>query len=508
MIGLACALPLLAGVVLLGGGTELSARAARRTGIGVSLLTLLLVLVAWGSGEVVDLPWLPALGLRLHLALDGISGPLAVLAAGVTVAACVTTLAERPRGGSTATFVGCLLLTLAGALATFAARDALLFVVAFEVVLVPMWVLITRFGDPRDPRARREAGARFVIYTGVGSTLMRLGVLLLVTRSGTADLAALAAARGAGIGDGTQLAIAVLLTLGLAVKVPAWPLHSWLPLAHTTAPTAGSMLLAAVLLKMGTYGLVRLPLATVPDGFARIAPVLAVCGVIGIIWGGLVCLVERQLKRLIAWSSIAHMGFVLLALATGTATGVTAALYGNLAHGLISALLFLLVGGLKRQWGGDDLTIARPALRERAPVTGVLLLTGLAAGLGLPGLAGFWGEFIAIVAALEPAEGRPVGLFLTCAVVAAIGAALAAAYSLRVARLVWLGEGHTDEGEETTVIATGPARAVEAGTGEAGELRRSETWPAAALAVGVLVLGVAPMLVLAVTQPVVTAVIP
>lgn len=522
MIGLACALPLLAGAVLLGGGTEVSARTATRVGVGASLVTLALVVTAWVTEAVIDLVWLPALGLHLHLGLDGISGPLAVLAAAVTAAACLTTLADRLRGGSAATFVGCLLLTLCGALATFAARDAVLFVIAFELVLVPTWVLITRFGDDRDPAARREAGARFVIYTGVGSTLMLLGVLLLVSRAGTADLAALGAARGEGLGSGVQLLVAVLLTLGLAVKVPVWPLHSWLPMAHTTAPTAGSMLLAAVLLKMGTYGLVRLPLATVPDGFGRIAPVLAVCGVIGIIWGGLVCLVERELKRLIAWSSIAHMGFVALALATGTATGVTAALYGNLAHGVISALLFLVVGGLKHRWGDDDLRTPRPALRERAPLTGLLLLTGLAAGLGLPGLAGFWGEFPAIIAALDPADDRPGLLFAVCAAVAAVGAALAAAYSLRVARLVWLGEGHTPDPGEPAPVATSdedePTAVLEPATAvlpvtqaedvtKGDELTRAELLPGAVLALAVLALGIAPVLVLAVTDPALAAVV-
>ena len=338
---------------------------------------------------------------------------------------------------------------------------------------------------------------------------MLLGVLLLVSRMGTADLATLGAARGEGLGSGVQLMIAVLLTAGLAVKVPVWPLHSWLPMAHTTAPTAGSMLLAAVLLKMGTYGLVRLPLATVPDGFARIAPVLAICGVAGIIWGGLVCLVERELKRLIAWSSIAHMGFVALALATGTATGVTAALYGNLAHGVISALLFLVVGGLKHRWGDDDLGTPRPALREQAPVTGLLLLTGLAAGLGLPGLAGFWGEFPAIIAALDPAEGRPVALFVVCAAVAAVGAALAAAYALRVARLVWLGEGHTpvpDVPEEGPGSDDGHTAVLPSAT-QREELARVELFPGAVLALAVLALGVLPGLVLAVTDPALTAVV-
>ena len=142
-----------------------------------------------------------------------------------------------------------------------------------------------------------------------------------------------------------------------------FPLHTWLPPAHTTAPTAGSVLLAAVLLKMGTYGLVRLPVSTVPDGFARLAPVLGVAGVIGIVWGALVCLVERDLKRLIAYSSVAHMGFVALALAAGSETGIQAALFANIAHGVISALLFFLVGGLKQRWGSVDLDRgpARPA---------------------------------------------------------------------------------------------------------------------------------------------------
>ncbi len=200
---------------------------------------------------------------------------------------------ERPPvGGTSAAFHACLLLVELGALATFFARDAVLFFVAFEVVLVPMWVLITRFGDAHRPAARADAGARFVLYTAFGSTLMLVGILALVTRSGTADLGVLAQDGGRGLSPTTQLVVASLLVTGLAVKVPVFPLHTWLPAAHTTAPTAGSVLLAAVLLKMGTYGLVRLPLATVPEGFARVAPVLAVLGAVGIIWGGL-CLPRR-----------------------------------------------------------------------------------------------------------------------------------------------------------------------------------------------------------------------
>ena len=167
---------------------------------------------------------------------------------------------------------------------------------------------------------------------------------------------------------------------------------------------------------------------------------LGVAGVVGIVWGALVCLVERDLKRLIAYSSVAHMGFVALALAAGSATGLQAALFANIAHGIISALLFFLVGGLKQRWGSVDLAVPRPALRETSPRLGFLLVLGLAASLGLPGLAGFWGEFFSVYAAWWPAADRPRPLFVACAVVAAVGAALAAGYALRVARRVWVGD--------------------------------------------------------------------
>jgi NADH-quinone oxidoreductase subunit M len=201
------------------------------------------------------------------------------------------------------------------------------------------------------------------------------------------------------------------------------------------------VLLAAVLLKMGTYGIVRLAVGTVPDGLAAVSPLLAILGVVGILWGGLACLVERDLKRLIAYSSVAHMGFVALALASGSHTGLQAALLGNIAHGLVSALLFFLVGDLKDQWGSADLSVARAALRDRAPRFGLAMVFGLGAALGLPGLVSFWGEFLALYAAWSPADGRPVTLLRVCVVLGAAGLALAAAYSLRVARIVWAGEG-------------------------------------------------------------------
>ena len=441
MLLAAIAVPLLAGLWLVTAGRTLSRRVALDAALltalaGAGFLTAALVL-----GDAFERPWISMLGIDLSLAADGISAPLLALTALIGVVVVVLARGHLPDGGAPATYLGAVLLAIGGALATFAARDAILFFIAFELVLIPVWLLIHRFGDRKDEAARRDAGLRFILFTVTGSVLMLVGILVLVSAAGTSSLDELVTA-GAGLPRGTQTIIAALLVAGLAVKVPVFPLHTWLPAAHTTAPTGGSVILAAVLLKMGTYGLVRLPVASVPDGFARIAPVLAVLAAIGIIWGGLVCLVEVDAKRLIAYSSIAHMGFVTLGLASGTEVGVQAALIGNIAHGVISALLFIVIGGLKERWGAVRFDAPLPALREHAPHLGFVLILGLAAALGLPGLAGFWGELMAIYAALVSPLGP--GLLLTvCAAVAALGAVLAAAYALRVARLLWVGEAET-----------------------------------------------------------------
>jgi len=471
-----------------GTGLVLAGRAVRAVdplranafALAASVLTFLLVVVTVVARPGLDRPWVPSLGVRLHLGVDGISAPLLLLTAALGVAVVLHARSQPPEGGSVTTFYGCLLIVELGALATFLVRDAVLFFVAFETVLVPMWVLISRYGDRHDPAARADASGRFVLYTALGSTLMLIGILALVHAAGTADLTALAAGRGAGIDRGTQTAIAVLLVVGLGIKVPLFPVHTWLPPAHTIAPTAGSVLLAAVLLKMGTYGIVRLAVATVPQGFAAVAPVLGAAGVVGILWGGLACLVENDLKRLIAYSSVAHMGFVALGLASGTATGLQAALFANVAHGVVSALLFFLVGGLKSRWGSADLRVARAALREVSPRLGFALVVGFAASLGLPGLVGFWGEFLAVYAAWSPAVGSPVTVFRVLAAVAVVGTALAAGYSLRVLRTVWAG----DRDAPALADARGPELAV-----------------VAVLVVAVVGLGVLPGTVLRSTAP-------
>ncbi|TQJ49504.1 NADH-quinone oxidoreductase subunit M [Phycicoccus sp. SLBN-51] len=486
VILIALLVPAAVAVWLLGAGRDLAHQVVNRVALVAAAVTLSAVVASVVARPSIDRPWVPALDLRWQFAVDGISAPLLVMTAVLGLAVVAHSARRRPEGGTSAAFHACLLLVVAGALGTFYARDAILFFVAFEVVLVPMWVLITRFGDAHRAEERADAGARFVLYTALGSTLMLVGILGLVSAAGTADLQVLARGAGSGIPRHTQLLIALALVSGLAVKVPLFPAHTWLPSAHTIAPTAGSVLLAAVLLKMGTYGLVRLPVATVPDAFGRLAPLVAVVGAVGILWGGLACLVERDLKRLIAYSSVAHMGFVALGLASGTRTGLQAALFANVAHGVVSALLFFVVGGLKERWGSADLAVARAALREVTPRLGFALVVGLAASLGLPGLAGFWGEFLSLYAVWSPAGDRPAALLRATAVAGALGTVLAAAYALRVARIVWMGE------------RAEPAIADSHGV---------EWFVVGGLVVAALVLGVLPQVLLSVTSDAVTALV-
>ncbi|MFE7839435.1 NuoM family protein [Streptomyces sp. NPDC057474] len=400
-----------------------------------------------------DISWIPALDVRIHLGIDGISLPLLVLTALLTFLCALYSyfkqqhqrLTPRAPGPSPKAFVALLLVLESGTLATFAVLDLLLFFLAFEMVLIPMYFLIARWGGEQ----RTQAAWKFILYTLLGSVVMLLGLLLIGLRAGTFDMVALATDNHPELTTSVQVIAALSIGIGLAVKTPMWPLHSWLPDAHTAAPTVGSVLLAGVLLKMGTYGFVRILLPITPDGFRTFAPYLAAFAVVGIIYGSLACLaLARQgakgdLKRLIAYSSVGHMGFVLLGIATMTPTGVNGALFANIAHGLITGLLFFLVGALKDRTGTTDLdTLAREtgaALYGRAPRLGGLIAFAAVASLGLPGLAGFWGEMLALFGAFEPAEGLSRPAFLTFMTIAAFGTLLTAAYLLIVVRRVCMG---------------------------------------------------------------------
>ncbi|MFI9360664.1 NuoM family protein [Kitasatospora sp. NPDC053057] len=396
-----------------------------------------------------DVSWIPALHVRFHLGVDGVSLPLIVLTALLTFLCALYSEKRLPDGDDVPpaqAFVGLFLLLEVGMLATFAVLDLLLFFLSFEIVLIPMYFLIARWGSG----AKTPAANRFILYTLLGSAVMLLGFLLIGSKAGTFDMQALAAAHGNGLSHTTQVIAALAIMVGLAVKAPAWPLHSWLPDAHTAAPTVGSVLLAGVLLKMGTYGLVRVLLPVVPGGTATLAPYLGAFAAVGIVYGSLACLAlarpgsKGDLKRLIAYSSVGHMGFVLLGIASLTPVGVNGALFANIAHGLITGLLFFVVGALKDRYGTADLDTLSgatgAALYGRAPRIGALLAFAAVASLGLPGLAGFWGELLAMFGAFDPAAGLSRPAFVTYMVLAGLGTLLTAAYLLIVVKRVCMGD--------------------------------------------------------------------
>ncbi|MDQ1009030.1 NADH-quinone oxidoreductase subunit M [Streptomyces sp. V4I23] len=392
-----------------------------------------------------DISWIPALDVRIHLGVDGISLPLLVMTALLTFLCALHGYFKMPAGPSPKAFVALLLVLASGTLATFAVLDLVLFFLAFEMVLIPMYFLIARWGG----EGRQPAAWKFILYTLLGSVVMLLGLLLIGLKAGTFDMVALATDNGRDLTTSVQVIAVLAIGIGLAVKTPMWPLHSWLPDAHTAAPTIGSVLLAGVLLKMGTYGFVRIVLPITPDGMQTFAPYLAAFAVVGIIYGSLACLALARkgaggdLKRLIAYSSVGHMGFVLLGIASMTPTGINGALFANIAHGLITGLLFFLVGAVKDRYGTADLdTLAGAtgaALYGRAPRLGGLLAFAAVASLGLPGLAGFWGEMLALFGAFDPGDGLSRPAFLVFMAIAAFGTLLTAAYLLVVVRRVCMG---------------------------------------------------------------------
>src|SRR3954452_113237 len=261
---------------------------------------------------------------------------------------------------------------------------------------------------------------------------MILSFLALYFKGGqTFDIPALAAASSPLrlLPIGTQVLMFGGLFMGFAIKVPMFPFHTWLPDAHTEAPTVGSVILAAIILKLGTYGFVRIALPILPDAAVKWAPWIGGLAVIGIIYGALGCLAQRDLKRLIAFSSVAHMGFVMLGIATLTTYGINAAVFGMVAHGLITGMLFFLAGSIHERFHTREISRLGGFLLQ-APRMGWILGFCAMASLGLPGLAGFWGEFPAILSAFSPAPGLNEGLFRGYMVVAAVGTVFAAGYLL------------------------------------------------------------------------------
>lgn len=384
-----------------------------------------------------DLSWLPALGVRFHLGVDEISLPLIVLTALLVFLCCLYSTRITPKIGRMRSLIALLLVIETGVIGTFAALDLILFFIFFELVLIPMWLVIDVWGDEHDPAGRRKAATTFVLMTVLGSAVMLVGFLLVYRDSGTFDLVELTRSPVTG---GATLGAAVCIMLGLAVKMPLWPLHIWLPDAHAKAPTVGSVLLAGVLLKLGSYGMVRILLPVLPEATITLAPYLAGFSTIAIIAGSLACLAQTDVKRLIAYSSVGHMGFIGLGISTMSPTGVSGALFANIAHGLITGLLFFLAGAIKDRHGTSDLRAIGRALYARLPRIAALLTFACLASLGLPGLAGFWGEMLVMLGAYDPHMMLPRATFVTLMVIAGLGTVITAAYFLRLVRNLCQGD--------------------------------------------------------------------
>ncbi len=398
-----------------------------------------------GTQYVVNVPWIDAFNINYHIGIDGLSVTLLLLTA-LLGPICVLASWRNIEKGIKA-YMGLFLLLETGMLGFFAALDLFLFFVFFELTLLPMYFLIGVWGGPR----KEYAAIKFFLYTLFGSVLMLVAMIAVYLNSNVINgvtegvrtfdiptLISLAGTEGHALADsGFQMWVFLGFFIGFAVKVPIFPFHTWLPDAHVEAPTAISVILAGVLLKMGTYGIVRINMAMFPEGFAIFTNgvgfwgnSLALLGFINIVYGSFCALAQTDFKKLVAYSSIGHMGFVILGLAAGNSAGINGAILQMFNHGVISAMLFLLVGVLYDRAHHREIN-GFGGIGNKMPIyTGITTLAFMAS-LGLPGLSGFVGEALSLIGAFQEFE------LLT--ILSTIGIVVGAAYFLWTLQRVFLG---------------------------------------------------------------------
>jgi len=468
-------LPILGGVAVLLVG-DARAALARGLALVVALLTFIASVPLW-TGFNADtaamqfserVSWIPAFDAWYHLGVDGISMPLILLTTFITVLVVIAgwdVIQKRP-----AQYMAAFLVLEGMMIGVFAAVDALLFYVFWEAMLIPMFIIIGIWGGPR----RVYATLKFFLYTFLGSVFMLVALIYLRLESGSYDILAL---HQQPLGMTAQMLIFLAFLLAFAVKVPMWPVHTWLPDAHVEAPTGGSVILAAIMLKMGGYGFLRFSLPITPDAAQSLDWLLIGLSLIAIVYIGFVALVQQDMKKLIAYSSIAHMGFVTLGFFlawriidnTGAADGIVMGLQGGMvqmiSHGLISGALFLCVGVLYDRMHSRDIA-AYGGVANVMPKFAAFMVLFAMANAGLPGTSGFVGEFLVILASFKAS--------FWYALLAGTTLVLGAAYTLWMVKRVLYGEVANDQVAALTDIG------------------RREFFLLAILAVAVLLLGLWP----------------
>ena len=380
-------------------------------------------------------PWINVAGWNIYyyLAVDGLSILLVLLTAFLTPISILSTwtaVEDRVKD-----FMIFFLLLEVGMMGVFLAQDLFMFYIFWEFTLVPMYFLIGLWGGPR----RIYAAVKFFLYTMAGSILMLVAILFLGVKTGTFNvpdmLAALPGLYSSGmINPQTQMLLFVAFAAAFAIKVPMWPLHSWLPDAHVEAPTAGSVILAGVLLKMGTYGFLRFNIQLFPNATIEAAPWIALLATIGIIYGAAVSYAQSDVKKLVAYSSVSHLGFVMLGMFALNAEGVSGAILQMINHGLSTGALFLLIGMVYEQTHTREIKVYG-GLWKVMPIFGTVMLISSLSSMGLPGLNGFVGEFTILLGAFgSKAIGSP-----WYAGISAIGVIMAAVYILYMFQKMFLG---------------------------------------------------------------------
>jgi NAD(P)H-quinone oxidoreductase subunit 4 len=413
----------------------------------------------------------PGIGLDYAIGIDGLSLPLVLINSGLTLVSAVITrdIDKRPR-----IYFAMLLLITGAVNGAFLAENLLLFFLFYELELIPLWLLVSVWGGVN----RAYAATKFLIFTAISGMLILGAFLGLALLTGSVDFS-LTPVVSERLAMGGQLWLLGALLIGFGIKIPLVPLHNWLPDTHTQASTPVSVLLAGVLLKLGTYGMLRFGLQLFPEAWAKLAPALAIWAAISVLYGSLAAIAQTDMKRMVAYSSVGHMGYVLLAAAADTPVSLLGAVFQMVSHGLISALLFLLVGIVYRKTGTRDLEVLRGLLNPEKglPFTGSLMIVAVMASAGLPGMAGFISEFLVFRGSIN--------VFPVATLLSMVGSGLTAVYFLLLVNRAFFGR------LAITPPSGDPVEDARLDV-QLAPVASRETIPAIALAAGVVLLGVVP----------------